>query len=591
MARKRLEKVATYPERLEAINEIKSYEDINQSNGYSEIGETIKEFLNHLSVPIVIGLDGYLMNNWDLINNKLSRYIGSKNVEINYIDIGDYMKDDKEMNSLFEKYLTDDPVFGKIYKGELDSFFDNAKIQNLKQFLINNENEIIVVYGTGTGIDELIDLYDLLIYFDLTREEMLKRQKTLGSDFKTQSIGPKRSYYIDFPVNDKHRKQVLKHANFYVDANDKNYPVMVKNEDFKHSLEKLTKQPFRLKPIYEPGPWGGQWLRKVRKLPEKWENCAWSYEVIAPEMSLLLSNPENSVVLEIPWKTFTALFYTQIVGDVAPERFCGEFPVRFDYLDTYEGGDLSIQVHPTSEYIKENFNECYHQGEMYYIVASKKGRKVNLGLNEGIKISDFREAAEKAEKEHIPFDYKTFVNGIEVNKHDIVMIPPGTVHGSREGLVVLEISATTYRYTFKIYDHLRPDLSGAMRPIHIEHAFNVINSDRTTKWVKNNLKIEPTLLRKEKGVKEYLIADREEFFHKVHRIEFDTKYSDYTNGSFQVLTLVEGEKISLKVSNMHNKSIELNYSETVIVPAAVEKYEVLNKGDNPCKVVKALLKE
>ncbi|MFW6120082.1 MAG: class I mannose-6-phosphate isomerase, partial [Petrotogales bacterium] len=556
MAKKRLSKVTTYSERLEAINEVCSCKNIQQSVGYREIGESIRKYVNKLNEPIIIGFDGFPMNNWDLINDKLSSFLRSEDKETRYIDIGDYMKDDEKLDRIFDKYLTDDQVFGRIFKGELDTFFEEAKINKLKQFLSSNKNGIIVVYGTGTGIDELINLYDLIIYFDLTREEMLKRQKTHGNDFKTQSIGPKKSYYIDFPVNDKHRKQVLNNADYYIDANDENFPVMVKNEDFIHILEKLTKQPCRLKPIYEPGPWGGQWLRKVRKLPEEWENCAWSYEVIAPEMSLLVSNPESVIVLEIPWKTFIGLFYSQIVGDVAPERFCGEFPVRFDYLDTYEGGDLSVQVHPTTKYIKENFNECYHQGEMYYIVASKKGRKVNLGLNEGIEISDFKQAAEKAEKEHVPFNYKRFVNGIDVNDHDIVMIPPGTVHGSREGLVVLEISATTYRYTFKIYDHLRPDLSGAMRSIHINHAFNVINSYRTTEWVKNNLKVKPTLLRKEKGVKEYLIADREEFFHKVHRIEFDTKYIDYTNGSFHVLTLVEGEKISINVSNMHNKRTE-----------------------------------
>jgi mannose-6-phosphate isomerase class I len=130
-----------------------------------------------------------------------------------------------------------------------------------------------------------------------------------------------------------------------------------------------------------------------------------------------------------------------------------------------------------------------------------------------------------------------------------------------------------------------------MRPIHLEHAFNVIDPDRRTKWVKNNLKIEPVMLRKESGVEEYLIADRKEFFHKVHRIDFNKEYTDYTHGSFHVLTLVEGNKISINVSDKDFMGIDLNYSETVIIPAAVKKYEVINKGDEPCKIVKALLKE
>jgi mannose-6-phosphate isomerase class I len=590
MARKKSEKIVNYPERLEAVNEIYLHDKMKLFAGYKEIVRKIQKTLEHIDSPI-IAFDGFPTTNWHLINHNFSNYFGEKEKGIKFFDIRNCMKDDKELSMLFDEYLTDDPVFGKIYKGELISFFDKNEIRKLKQHLKSNENEIIVVYGTGSGLSELLHFYDMVIYFDLTREEMLKRQKSQGSDFKTQSIGPKQSYYIDFPINDKHRKHVLVCADFYVDSNDEEFPVMIGKFEFERLLEQLTKQPFRLKPIYEPGPWGGQWLKEVRKLPAEWNNCAWSYEVIAPEMSFFLSSPDNPVVLEIPWKTFITMFYSQIVGNVSPEKFCGEFPVRFDYLDTYNGGDLSVQVHPTTEYIKENFNECYHQGEMYYIVESKEGRKVNLGLNEEINISDFKKAAERAEKEHEPFNYKEFVNGIDVSKHDIVMIPPGTVHGSREGLVVLEISSTTYRYTFKIYDHLRPDLGGSMRPIHLEHAFNVIDPDRRTKWVKNNLKIEPVMLRKESDVEEYLIADREEFFHKVHRIDFNKEYTDYTYGSFHVLTLVEGNKISINVSDKEFMGIDLNYSETVIIPASVKKYEVINKGDEPCKIVKALLKE
>ncbi|MFO7882543.1 MAG: class I mannose-6-phosphate isomerase [Kosmotogaceae bacterium] len=591
MARRKSENTFEYPERLEAVNEVISHDNFKLFEGYKGIGRKIMKTLEHLSAPIVIAIDGFPMTKWDLINSEISKVFDNDGIKVSFFDIENCMKDDKELNKMFDEYLTSDPVFGKIFRGELVSFFDESEIKNLKQFLSSNENEVLVVYGTGSGLDELVDYYDLLIYFDLTREEMLKRQKVQGSDFKTQSIGPKKSYYIDFPINDKHRKRILNYTDFYVDANDENFPVMMEKADLECLLSQLTKQPFRLKPIYEPGPWGGQWLKKVRNLPSEWENCAWSYEVIAPEMSLFLSNLESSIVLEIPWKTFTALFYSQIVGNVSPERFCGEFPVRFDYLDTYGGGDLSVQVHPTTEYIRENFNECYHQGEMYYILDSKKGRKVNLGLKEGVEISNFREAAERAEKERVAFDYRNFVNGVEVDKHDIVMIPPGTVHGSREGLVVLEISSTTYRYTFKIYDHLRPDLNGTMRPIHLKHAFNVINADRRTKWINNNLKIEPILIKKENGVEEYLIADRDDFFHKVHRIEFNTKYTDCTSDSFHVLTLVEGSRIAINASDMHSKSVELNYSETIIIPAAVKKYEVSNKGDEPCKVVKALLKD
>jgi hypothetical protein len=170
------------------------------------------------------------------------------------------------------------------------------------------------------------------------------------------------------------------------------------------------------------------------------------------------------------------------------------------------------------------------------------------------------------------------------------MIPPGTVHGSGVGLVVLEISATTYRYTFKIYDHLRPDLDGTMRPIHIDHAFNELRPFRRSKWVKKNLIQEPRLIREGKGWKEFLIGDRREFFHIVYRLEFDDQIMDDTCGNFHILTLVEGESVELHAIDDESKTIKIQYSETIIVPACLGKYKMVNQGQERCKVVKSKLR-
>lgn len=50
--------------------------------------------------------------------------------------------------------------------------------------------------------------------------------------------------------------------------------------------------------------------------------------------------------------------------------------------------------------------------------------------------------------------------------------------------MVLEISATPYIFTFKLWDWQRLGLDGLPRPINIEHGKHVIQWDRTTKWVK-----------------------------------------------------------------------------------------------------------
>ena len=53
--------------------------------------------------------------------------------------------------------------------------------------------------------------------------------------------------------------------------------------------------------------------------------------------------------------------------------------------------------------------------------------------------------------------------------------------------MVLEISATPYIFTFKLWDWGRMGLDGRPRPINIAHGANVIQWNRTESWVKEEL--------------------------------------------------------------------------------------------------------
>jgi mannose-6-phosphate isomerase class I len=68
-------------------------------------------------------------------------------------------------------------------------------------------------------------------------------------------------------------------------------------------------------------------------------------------------------LFEIP--SIDLVFYQpeQLLGEAVHGRFGDEFPIRFDFLDTINGGNLSLQVHPLTEYIQEKFGMNYTQDE------------------------------------------------------------------------------------------------------------------------------------------------------------------------------------------------------------------------------------
>src|SRR6476646_11278880 len=89
-----------------------------------------------------------------------------------------------------------------------------------------------------------------------------------------------------------------------------------------------------------------------------------------------------------------------------------------------------------------------------------------------------------------------------LKKHDHVLVPAGALHCSGANSMVLEISATPYIFTFKLWDWGRLGLDGKPRPIHLRHGVANIQWERTTSWVKENLVNDLTRLESGKGWRE-----------------------------------------------------------------------------------------
>lgn len=232
---------------------------------------------------------------------------------------------------------------------------------------------------------------------------------------------------------------------------------------YRDALSKAAAQPFRMVPYFDPGVRGGDWMKTHFDLPENGSNYAWSFDGVPEENSLLLDF--GSCVVETPALNLVYAHPRELLGDRVHARFGKEFPIRFDMLDTMHGQNLSLQVHPLTEYIQSHFHMHYTQDESYYLLdAAGEAPCVYLGIKTGTKPEEMVSALQAAQNGGKPFPAEKFVNKIPVKKHDHVLIPAGTVHCSGADTMVLEISATPYIFTFKLWAGVASTLTASRVP-------------------------------------------------------------------------------------------------------------------------------
>ena len=369
-----------------------------------------------------------------------------------------------------------------------------------------------------------------------------------------------------------------------------NSPAILSGEDLRRGLKEISRSCFRVRPWFEPGPWGGQWIQKnIQHLPQDVPNYAWSFELIAPENGLIFES--DGYLAEVSFDTLMFQEYRAVLGESA-EKFKYEFPIRYDFLDTVDGGNLSIQVHPRPDFIRKNFGETFTQDECYYILDCVPEAKVNLGFQQGIIAQEFKKELEKSAEQANPIAMEKYVQSLPVRKHDFLLIPNGTIHGSGAGTMVLEISSTPYIFTFKMYDWLRFDLDGKLRTLNIERAFANLYFDRQGERIQEGFVSKPVLLFEESGNGKYKrvvhLPTHNAHFYDVHRLEFNNSIDIKTGNSCHVLNLVEGKTVILKTTD--GRQTEFHYAETFVVPAAAESYRLTSAFGDDVKVVKTFIK-
>lgn len=563
---------------------------------------------------VVVALDGYTTANWTVFVNLIARECCLLGLGFEAIDANAAtLKSGKEIDAIIDPLLIWDTkidptlLYGKVYKGGYQGLMDEARTEAFKKAVpaSRQAGKISVVYGYGSLIPELRELYDVKVFFDLTpMKSMLRIRRGEYSNLGKERPGIinrtiRRCYYCDFECAVRNRHELWENnvPDWYVLDNDPQNLQLMPFGTFSDICAQLVKYPFRAKPCYLEGVWGGSYMKKLRNLPDAMRNAAWVFDFIPMEVSVVVEAGDEK--LDINYCSFVHKEGVNLMGEDCVKKFEGYFPIRFNWDDSYHStGNMSIQCHSGGEYNVKNYNEFGRQDESYYVVVTGHDAKTFIGFRDDADIPQFFRDIEAADTEHRPCDYMKYVSYEESKPGLQVMLPAGTIHSSGRNQVILEIGSLTIgSYTYKMYDYLRLDFDGKQRPIHTrlgeenvrqDRRYSVIHDPESPEYIVQK----PRLAASGEGWEEYILGENPQVYFSLRRLEFEKKCEQDTGGKlFHVLTLVDGDAVRVRSVRHPERYFDLQFMDIVCVPADMGRYVIENLGREPVMVHKTCLRE
>ena len=553
----------------------------------------------------IVAFDGYTATKWDLLVSLLARECDVFGFKIEFVDsYKRTFKSGEEIDAIVDPLLIWDKkidptlLYGKVYHGGYIGLMDPAKAEAYKKEIpaLKAPGTLVVVYGYGSLIQEFRPLYDVKCWLDITpMNAMLRIRAGEYANLGKKHTGIinrtiRRCYYCDFENAVQLRKQLFDtgEVDWYFLDNDRANLQMMPFSTFADVCAQLVKYPFRAKPCYLEGVWGGSYMKEKRHLPEKMRNAAWVFDFIPMEVSVLVKAGEE--LLDINYCSFVHKEGVALMSEKCVKKYQGYFPIRFNWDDSYHStGNMSIQCHSGGEFNVKNYNEFGRQDESYYVVVTGQDAKTFIGFRDDADIPAFFKEIEAADTEHKPCDYLKYVS-YEESKPGLQV----TIHSSGRNQVILEIGSLTIgSYTYKMYDYLRLDFDGKQRPIHTHLGELNVRQDRRHSVIHDPnspeyMVQEPRLDKEGDGWKEFILGENPQMYISLRRLEFEKACQQDTRGEkFHVLTLVDGDH----VLEHPERYFDLDFMEIACVPASMGKYVIENLGKEPISVHKTCLRD
>lgn len=562
-------------------------------------------------------LEGNLIKGWDSIFQTLKEKLAGKGICVIECYQGVYIEElekhlpaleadlvikadnlyhaEEKIRTLTQRWVTDDRLFGRRASFTYQDFLDEDKVK-VAQNEMKVQTGLTLVYGHGAF--DVAGQADVVVYIDMARWEIQQRSRRkeidgLGVSNREEDASRhyKRGYFVDWIVCDELKKRLLPIADYWMDTHVPETPKMITGELLRQGLTKTAHRPFRVVPFFDPAPWGGQWMKEVCDLDRSKSNYGWCFDCVPEENSLYLK--VEGELFEIPSNNVVFHETKALLGAPVESRFGEDFPIRFDFLDTMGGGNLSLQVHPTTQYIRDTFGIYYTQDESYYLLDATDEATVYLGLKTDVCPEEMINELNEAQNTGQPFDVEKFVNKWPAKKHDHYLIPNGTIHCSGSGAMVLEISATPSIFTFKLYDWGRLGLDGLPRPINIKHGSKVIQWERQTDLIRKDFINAVQPIAEGEGWREERTGLHENEFIETRRHWFTSTVTHPAGTGVNVLNLIEGEEAIVESPTGLFDPFVVHYAETFIIPASVGEYTIRPYGlaeGKECATIKAYVR-
>lgn len=556
----------------------------------------------------ILILDGFISAPFTQLIGQISIQASLRGIPVSTLSTDSLWADSDVLHRRLLPYLPEDrehdPVllFGRLYEGGLQGLMEPDRTARTADRLEAFQREgrgLLLFYGNGALIPELRGYGDLKIYMDMTQKRTILNIRSgkcgnLGmKERDTYSMMLRHSYYVDFEASFPLRQEVVRDeiVEYYLTGDHPDQIQMISVARLKELFELMASYPLRCRPVYLEGVWGGYYVHRLRRLPPEMKNCAWVFDLIPMEVSIVAAM--DSFEMEFPFYFFVQIAGARLMGEKVAEKFHGYFPIRFNYDDTYHAsGNMSIQVHPGKAYVQAHNNELGRQDESYYVLVAGQEARTYCGFANGLDKEEFLSCVRRAEQDKVPFDHDRYINSVPSRPGMQFLLPAGTIHASGRNQVILEIgSLTVGSYTYKMYDYLRRDLDGNPRPIHSHHGEQVLEYGRNADWVSENLVQRPRVIRRTEDFTETIVGQHDLIYFSLRNVRFSKRYTDEATDRFHVLVLAEGERCIIRSLTNPDRFFIQDYLEIVIVPAGFGAYEAVNLGVGVVTMHKTLLKE